>query len=1280
MTQAIYQQQLKTSNGAIEKVMRMKRSLCLLAVSFLAMVADANALGGTAFVQEDFEGACNMRFLTCSEPAVYSEQQAVQQGFMKVSRADITTQSENRSHGGVRSFVLNMVVDKNAAGREGAHNRWASTTKLDIPLGKDTLMFLTAFVYPDALPPDIQIKMGVIFNGVKGNDKISGGLCSFPSMGLDPEGWMVFHKELGGFVKSQGFEQVVVTGWQLDITSANGFHGQHVKLFLDDVSIGAEKLNVVLKSDSGENAQTDIGGPHLVGYCSLYKDFPADAINRVKNSSFELGLDSWYTGVSLPKDAFRPGNLKLPDPANTFKIVEGDAVHGNKALEIGRPDGSPNKCILQSMPIPIKDGRPYTLSFYAKSSAPTELRVGYQQQPVKIDTTWKRYDFHFPAMKCESRGVKNFPGRYIIRIIHSGAERILLDAVQMQKGNLSAYQIPGFVAIAVRPDNYDGLYLPDGKPTFKVTLFNGANEKRDATVTCHVQDFMHREIAAFTKSFALKPQTGVDFKAAPPEGYRHYKIIAELDSKGQTPQRAVSAVSVIDDLQNIKGNDFFGTLGLSCSNRVNFKDSLVLNKKLGMGWMMWYNVSQLSQAPDDWRSNDAQWRAIEFHLDNILAYGFMPLVEISPVFPAFAAKDADGIEIVTEREEREVYDWCNALASRLKGKARHYGVFSEYMLGKLGPRAANIRKLLPCAYNGLKAGDPGCVVVACGEDNAVDRAMLTQLEAHFKLGTLQFMDAVSLHPYTCPSGPEAKEVQLQYNELRQLMKANNNGVAKPIWCTEEGYRAVDTLHYDDVEPESLYYPGHVTELEQAERQVRDNVIAFGEGVNRFLTFYVDYDLGFFSFTFIQRENGIRPKTTFPAYAFMVKELSGAAPVKRFEQPENSLMGYFFRKDGELFAIIWRHPKDNKETNSFIQLPSDRLKIFNLVGEEFKPKEEGIDVFDKLWSALPFSADSGIVELPLGGSAFYIHPEGISDEAFMKAIEGIVVDKLSMKLAMKDARTLQVKLSNSKRGAALGKLELTSDDGAMVPAHEFSLAPGESKAIAFALPKPTSSSRSIGVKLSGTAKGEFASELKMLFVERAPAASRLKAGFPDYAAVAPVNLGPKNQQGSHTKYSDPKDLSAELRLLQDDDNLYVAISARDDIHSNPAPHDSLWLNDAVQLGFGIPGKPGLVEMNFCLTKNGAAASLSPLQEKGADISKVREAIRRDGNVTNYEITIPWMAFGNRVDVNNVKFNIAICDNDGIDKNGNKLYKQLELTSGIVDVKDTSSSHVLVPSHK
>jgi hypothetical protein len=115
---------------------------------------------------------------------------------------------------------------------------------------------------------------------------------------------------------------------------------------------------------------------------------------------------------------------------------------------------------------------------------------------------------------------------------------------------------------------------------------------------------------------------------------------------------------------------------------------------------------------------------------------------------------------------------------------------------------------------------------------------------------------------------------------------------------------------------------------------------------------------------------------------------------------------------------------------------------------------------------------------------------------------------------------------------------------------------------------------------------------------------------------------------------PKDLSAKIRYLWDEKNLYIAVEVTDDVFSNPVTDDGmLWAQDGLQMLFDpardSADKPGKYDYSFGISKAhgamawrhlSASAQLSTGGAKDITIAAKR-ATDGTGGVT-YEIAIPW----------------------------------------------------------
>ena len=141
-----------------------------LLVLFSAVATSSIHAGKGVLYHNDFEARNDISFRACYKPWISNLKKAERGGYIKVKRADITGQNEGKSHSGVRSFVLDMTIDKSDS-RWGGRCYW-NGPKMNIPLNKD--VFLSGYILPETLPPDLEIGMGVIFNAVAKKKRTAG--------------------------------------------------------------------------------------------------------------------------------------------------------------------------------------------------------------------------------------------------------------------------------------------------------------------------------------------------------------------------------------------------------------------------------------------------------------------------------------------------------------------------------------------------------------------------------------------------------------------------------------------------------------------------------------------------------------------------------------------------------------------------------------------------------------------------------------------------------------------------------------------------------------------------------------------------------------------------------------------------------------------------------------------------------------------------------------------------------------------------------------------------
>lgn len=138
------------------------------------------------------------------------------------------------------------------------------------------------------------------------------------------------------------------------------------------------------------------------------------------------------------------------------------------------------------------------------------------------------------------------------------------------------------------------------------------------------------------------------------------------------------------------------------------------------------------------------------------------------------------------------------------------------------------------------------------------------------------------------------------------------------------------------------------------------------------------------------------------------------------------------------------------------------------------------------------------------------------------------------------------------------------------------------------------------------------------------------------AKAKVQLANHKQQ-YHTlkkerQWEGVDDLSAKIRFMWDDDHLYLAVQARDNVHSHTKTGGALWNQDGIQLmvdpARGSSQQGGKYDLVMGENAEGKAYAWSHLAADPAvptgPVPDIKVAVKRDESAkrTCYEIAIPW----------------------------------------------------------
>ncbi|MBC7288739.1 MAG: hypothetical protein H5T86_12025, partial [Armatimonadetes bacterium] len=183
------------------------------------------------------------------------------------------------------------------------------------------------------------------------------------------------------------------------------------------------------------------------------------------------------------------------------------------------------------------------------------------------------------------------------------------------------------------------------------------------------------------------------------------------------------------------------------------------------------------------------------------------LQAIAPPYAAWRVEGRPGLATLPHPEKLDLWrEHCRRVAERYRGKVAAYEIQNEPDLTcswQPGlPFAEGVEyycKLLQAGYEGLKAGDPDCVVAGCDVSGGdFDRGLPFTRAVYEKAA--RYLDLYTGHPYSGLRyfGPEAVSWWPVENRLHERCRAALNlleGFGKPrrMWIGELGWGLLNTL-------------------------------------------------------------------------------------------------------------------------------------------------------------------------------------------------------------------------------------------------------------------------------------------------------------------------------------------------------------------------------------------------------------------------------------------------------------------------------------------------------
>ncbi|REF36741.1 sugar-binding protein [Thermasporomyces composti] len=807
---------------------------------------------------------------------------------------------------------------------------------------------------------------------------------------------------------------------------------------------------------------------------------------------------------------------------------------------------------------------------------------------------------------------------------------LLLDRSELSGGQVSGAVRFDEVTMAVTVPDLVLRQVVDGNIVVQPEPVQVRVVTRAEEVTWRVTDFWGERVAEGRLAMTAPEET----LTLPLDEVGYYRLTVTAEADDATIATAETSIAVLSPFQRPAGVD--SPFGMS----VHFL-------RPNWGYPSFGAVALAAKAGVATTREDASWNAIE------RTKGEYTFDEFEQLNTALDAHDITWLPIAVYTNPH--YDnnatpysdeGREAFATYTAATIEHFGdetpwveVYNEFNIpnfGDIGDGPADNRAdyyfpLLKRTYEKVKAQDPDVTVVG----GATAGVPLDWLEELFQLGGLDYMDALSVHPYVYPAEPE--QIGESLAQLDALVRRYNDGEPKPIWITELGW------------------PTHVTsrgvsEATQAAYIVRSHVVAFSKGVERF--YWYDFmndglDTSYNEHNFGIIRNGAdpagawTPKPAYVSYAAMTRLLTGAT-YQREENVVDGVHSHVFAKDGSDIRVVWSdepttvsvttdhplevadlmgvtrtyHPHagriylsldgnplyvrgdaslavDDKMTLTLeddgrvvVGDPVDVVLGIDNTKEPRNPLQGRFEIAD---TSVPVSARPGQrVAVPVPVSAGDV--TGARQLVGRLVVRGRAVARLAVSVdvvhpvsvrathVLRDgAETLAVTVtSNANRDLALDRLTWTVGGTSGAQPLPSSLPPGASHVVDVPLHLPTGR-HSVEVRVSLPEFPDAVHRGTVVLVDHeglygiASRSISVDGVLDDLDGVRGVDLAAEGTVVMGD-YGGTEDLSGQLWLTWDDEALYLSALITDDAHAQPYTGSDIWSGDSIQIGVAV-GMPG-----------------------------------------------------------------------------------------------------------
>ena len=562
------------------------------------------------------------------------------------------------------------------------------------------------------------------------------------------------------------------------------------------------------------------------------------------------------------------------------------------------------------------------------------------------------------------------------------------------------YTVRSPIELSLTSDKAGNIFTSEENSDIKVHLKDLSGASRNMTISYSVSDYKGQRVYSDKQeNVSLGAYAQLDLvKTIPVQRNGVYELTVNASSADQTVnETGMTSFSRVLPLLADRGDGMFGVMTHFAHGKGIPEKTLSIAALGGaqlirdeMYWNQAERVKGVIQIDPKW----------DEYVNTAIANGIEPLLILSFGNPLY---DQGGIPY-TQEGIAAYTNYATTLVNHFKGKINYFEIWNEpnspagVYFNPTGKTAVDYANLVKAVYPAIKQANPQAVVLI-GSTAGVDLPWLRQM---FQAGAYDSMDALALHPYVWPNGPEAGSLTAKLNAAVSLMQEFGNGQAKPIWATEMGW------------------PSHsgasgVSDITNADYLVRAYVLSLSTGaVDKMFWYDLQDDgsnaqdsesrFGLIRYQY-DAETPYAAKPNYVAYNTLAHELIGAAFVDK-SNPDASLNLYKFHRasDNKDVLVAW-----NTFTSKTVglQVGDGTFKVTDLFG-------------NSEW----FTAVNGVITVTISDMPLYI--EG-SIGSYNAASPNFFTDQAAVNVLAGDSFRLSINRA-SAAGSLSGKVKAKLPDG------------------------------------------------------------------------------------------------------------------------------------------------------------------------------------------------------------------------------------------------------------